>query len=91
MSLFRPNAAVCCSADDVISTCCLLLRMRCTSTAEGGWGVENEWEGRGAAIGGVRSKHNCDEALTPPASSYSLVYSLVTVRERGHGHTLGAD
>lgn len=22
MSLFRPSAAVCCSADDVISTCC---------------------------------------------------------------------
>lgn len=54
MSLFRPSAAVCCSADDVISTCCLLLQMRCTSTAEGGWGlrrVGGDWGGLGVGVG----------------------------------------
>lgn len=90
MSLFRPNAAVCCSADDVISTCCCCSECdaRPLQREDGG---RNEWEGRGAVIGEVRTKHNCDETVTLSASSYSLVYSLVTVCERGHGHTFRAD
>lgn len=51
MSLFRPSAAVCCSADDVISTCCLLLQMRCTSTAEGGWGLRRVGGARVVVVG----------------------------------------
>lgn len=53
MSLFRPSAAVCCSADDVISTCCLLLQMRCTSTAEGGWGLRRVGGARLVVGGGL--------------------------------------
>lgn len=53
MSLFRPSAAVCCSADDVISTCCLLLQMRCTSTAEGGWGLRRVGGARVVVVGAL--------------------------------------
>lgn len=54
MSLFKPSAAVCCSADDVISTCCLLLQMRCTSTAEGGWGLRRVGGARVVMVGDRR-------------------------------------
>lgn len=74
-----------CAAVQMMSSppaaCCSECDARPLQREDGG---RNEWEGRGAAIGEVRTKHNCDETVTLSAS-YSLVYSLVTVRERGHG------
>lgn len=81
-----------CAAVQMMSSppaaCCSECDARPLQREDGG---RNEWEGRGAAIGEGRTKHNCDETVTLSASSYSLVYSLVTVRERGHGHTFRAD
>lgn len=82
-----------CAAVQMMSSppaaCCSKCDARPLQREDGG---RSEWEGRGAAIGEVRTKHNCDESVTSSASSSSfLVYSLVTVREREHGHTFRAD
>lgn len=53
MSLFRPSAAVCCSADDVISTCCSKCDARPLQREDGG---RDEWEGRGAETWEVSSQ-----------------------------------
>lgn len=81
-----------CAAVQMMSSppaaCCSECDARPLQREDGG---RNEWEGRGAATGEVRSKHNCDESVTASASSSSPLYSLVTVREGGHGHTFRAD